>query len=95
MKNMKLRDKLIVFGIVVGLIPMLIIGVINFKLASDGLNEEIAKSNQLVASMNQQKMEDYFLSRNSESKALVSNRLLQDGMETYVTSNGVDKSSFE
>ncbi len=88
MKNLKLRTKLIIFSIIVGLIPMLAISIITFNSASRGLEDEISKSISVIASMNQQKMEDYFLSINAESKTLTNDLFLQETMEIITEAKG-------
>lgn len=95
MKNLKLRQKLIIFSVIVGLIPILIISIRTFSISSNGLEEEISNTSDVIVSINQQRMEDYFLSKNAESQVIVSNKLLQDNMETLLNDGTIDEKGID
>lgn len=91
MRNLKFRQKLIIFSIIVGLIPVLGISFMTYNMSSRGLEEEISKTSDVIVSINQQRLEDYFVSKNKESQTIVNNRLLQDAMELLSTSFELDE----
>lgn len=92
MKNLKLSSKLIVLSVIVGLVPMIVIGLISFNLASTNLERQITQTISSVVSANQAAMDNFFLSKNSEGKVLAANYLMRNEMEAIVE-KGIEANS--
>ncbi len=81
MKNMKMRSKLIVLAVSIGLIPIILIGGISFAIGQNELIVAVSKSNNTFAELTKEQMNAYFYERTGDGNVIVNSKGIQDSLE--------------
>jgi methyl-accepting chemotaxis protein len=92
LNNFRMRWKLLLMVLITGVLPILLISGIAVNSVSENIRNEIYKSNQLFTTMTQERINEYFSSREGDAKLLAESQIIRQGIEEL---NTFDKSEAE
>ena len=78
-----LRTKLIMLFLLVGLIPIVLIGLLSYNLASQNIEDEVFSALDMYAGLIDAQVEDYFLERVSDGRVISTTRDVYESMNIY------------
>lgn len=81
MKNMQMKKKLLLLAVIVGFVPMIIIGAISYYTASLELEKAVQKTNVIFSTLTKEKMNTYFEARSGDADILASSDNIVKNME--------------
>lgn len=81
MKNLNMRMKLIILGIVVGIFPMILVGVMSFASASNELEDAVLKTNTVYATLTKEQLTSFFAERQNDGKVIAGSDSITVSME--------------
>ena len=87
LNNFKMRWKLLLMVLITGVLPILLISGIAVDRVSENIRNEIYKSNQLFTTMTQERIIEYFSSREGDAKLLAESQIIRQGIEGLNTFN--------
>jgi|GEM_PF-691582 len=91
LNNLKIKWKLLLMVLVTGVLPILLLSGIAVDSVSTNIRDEVYKSNQLFTTMTQERINEYFLSREGDAKLLTESRIMREGIEQLNTFNLTDR----
>ena len=90
--SLKIQTKLLLMVLLTSLIPLAILGVVSVNKSSVEIQKEIYNQNQLFTNLSQERIQNYFSSREGDSMLLAESKIVRDGLETL---NGFNATSQE
>lgn len=87
MKNLNMRTKLIVLGIIVGLLPMVIVGIITFGSASNELTTSVLKTNTVFSTLTKDQLSSFFRERKGDGKVIAASDSIVASLEIVTNSS--------
>lgn len=91
LNNLKIKWKLLLMVLVTAVLPILLLSSIAVDSVSTNIRDEIYKSNQLFTTMTQERINEYFSSREGDAKLLTESRIMREGIERLNTFNLTDQ----
>ena len=70
MNNLTFKKKLIIFALLIGILPIVILALITYNTASNSLQESIYRGNDVFLVNSISKIEDYFIERKGDANVL-------------------------
>lgn len=83
LNRLKLRPKLILLFLIIGLVPMLITGMIAYRTSIEELDEQITRRVQLFAHQKEEILADWFASHRQSARVLSTTRDIYESMNIY------------
>lgn len=87
LNNLKIKWKLLLMVLITGVLPILFLSGIAVNSVSENIRDEIYKSNQLFTTMTQERINEYFSSREGDAKLLAESQIIRQGIEELNTFN--------
>ena len=81
MKNLTFKKKLILFGLAVGIIPLVFMALITYKTSKESLEESIYRGNEVFLVNSISKIESFFHERVGDAEVLVSSKDVIDALK--------------
>jgi len=81
--KMNLRVKLILFFLMVGLIPVGIVGLLSINMASDNIEEEVFAGLSMYGGLTDDQVEDFFAERLGDGRVIATTRDVYESMNIY------------
>jgi len=88
--NLKIHNKLLVMFLVTGLIPIIIASTLIINNASDKIEGEVLKSNELFTTLTKERINEYFYNREVDGILLASSKIISEGIEELNSFNSSD-----
>ncbi|WNF35852.1 methyl-accepting chemotaxis protein [Bacillaceae bacterium IKA-2] len=92
--NLNLKVKLISFFLLIGIIPVVIVGLLSFQIASGNVEEEVLAKTDLYKDLKEVQLANYFNIRKSNAETLSETRDVYESLNIYYEVDG-DLSSSE
>ena len=89
-KNVKIRTRLLVFLLAVGILPFVFIGIISIKKTTEILQDQAFDKLQIVQEIKKAQVEEYFQKCRSDIQVLSNNPLLAEALQKFVMSFDAD-----
>lgn len=74
----------------IGLVPILVLSIINIEKSTFELNQEVEKSTQLFTTLTKDRIENYFSARQGDATLLSGSKIVRDGIEQLNTFHTTD-----
>lgn len=84
LKNLKLRNKLLLMFCITGLLPILVVGMIAYYEAKTAIQEEVNRGNLIFFEETRDELEVFFANKLSSAKTIVSFEDIYSCLNTYV-----------
>ncbi|MGM0379501.1 MAG: methyl-accepting chemotaxis protein [Bacillota bacterium] len=85
LNKIKIKWKLLLMVLITTVIPILLLSIVFVNSISNNITNEIYKSNQLFTTMTQERIDNYFSSRQGDAKLLAESRIMREGIEKLNT----------
>ena len=85
-----IQKKLILMALFIGLVPILVLSIINIEKSTFELNQEVEKSTQLFTTLTKDRIENYFSARQGDATLLSGSKIVRDGIEQLNTFHTTD-----
>ena len=90
LKNVKIRTRLLVFLLAVGILPFVFIGIISIKKTTEILQDQAFEKLQIVQEIKKAQVEEYFQKCRSDIQVLSNNPLVAEALQKFVISFDTD-----
>ncbi|MBM7615008.1 methyl-accepting chemotaxis protein [Alkaliphilus hydrothermalis] len=87
LNNFKIRNKLLLMVLATGLIPIILLSGLSINNASSEIEKEVLKGNQVFTTLTQERINEYFYTREGDGKVLASSTIVREGVKKL---NGFD-----
>lgn len=81
LNNFKIRTKLLCMVILTSLLPIIILSWLNISNSSNEIKNEIYKGNQLYTTLTNERINQYFFTREGDAELLAQSRSISEGIE--------------
>ncbi|SKC89919.1 methyl-accepting chemotaxis protein [Maledivibacter halophilus] len=83
LKNLKLRQKIILLIIISGFIPMIFIGLLSIIKSQENIRNEVFRGNNVFTKLTVSQLNSYFTERKSDGKVIASSENVYKGINIY------------
>lgn len=83
--RLKIQGKLIAMAVVIGLIPLVVLGLVSLTQINHSLTEEVENKTQLFSTMTKERIEGYFKAREGDAMLLSKSKTVTEGLERLNT----------
>ncbi len=83
LNDFKIQNKLLVMVSIVGLIPIIILSILIVNSASNKIESEVLKSNELFTTLTKERINKYFYNREVDGQILANSRIISEGIENF------------
>ncbi|OGO80526.1 MAG: chemotaxis protein, partial [Clostridiales bacterium GWC2_40_7] len=90
LNNLKIRTKLLAMVILTGFLPIIILSWLNINTSSIEMRNEVFKGNQLYTVLTNERIDQYFHTREGDAKLLAGSRIIREGIEKLNSFNSSD-----
>lgn len=94
MRNLKMRNKLIVMFVVAGLIPMIVLGGVLYYVASDQLEEGVLRANSTFFTLKSGEINEFYGEREGDGLVLANTADVYEGLD-YLEAEGAASSEWQ
>jgi len=81
LNDLRIHNKLLVMVSIVGLIPIIILSMLIVNSASEKIEDEVLKSNELFTALTKERINQYFYNREVDGQILAKSRIISEGIE--------------
>lgn len=93
--RLKIQGKLIAMAVVIGLIPLMVLGLVSLTQINHSLTEEVENKTQLFSTMTKERIEDYFKAREGDAMLLSKSKTVTEGLEKLNTFSATKDEEFQ
>lgn len=83
LKNLNMRIKLIVMAVLVGFIPMIIVGIATFGFAANEIRHDVLKASELYATVTESRLDDFFTDSEDDARVIAGSQSVVENLEQY------------
>ena len=87
MKNLNMRMKLIILAIIVGVIPMIVVGVMTFVSARNELETSVLKTNTVYATLTKDQLTSFFQERKGDGNVIAGSDSVKVNMDILTSTS--------
>jgi len=81
LNDLRIHNKLLVVVSIVGLIPIIVLSMLIGNSASNKIEDEVLKSNELFTTLTKKRINEYFYNREVDGQILAKSRIISEGIE--------------
>ncbi len=92
LKDVKIYGKLLIMVFITVLIPIIALSILFINNASEKIENEVLKGNEVFTALTRERIDEYFYNREVDAKIMANSKIISEGIETL---NNFDSSESE